>query len=249
MRNPAQILPAALTAVALAGPVHAQMADWQTGLTVYAWLPGLSTSIGTDFGTVDADNSSSEVLDALDMAFMATADASNGRWSVIADLLYTKLSDEEDTPFGLAFNDAEIEAKIGALSGYVGYRVAEGANYGIDLLGGFRLFDATITTSLGSGRIPGISDTMSKTWVDPLIGARGNVSFNDRWSATGGFDLGGTDTESDFTWQALATLNYAFSDKWTARAGWRYMQIRNVIDDRDVTIGLNGPVIGVAYRF
>lgn len=249
MRLTAICSPVALAVAVLAGPAAAQTADWNFEVTPYAWLPGMNTSLDTRFGTLNSNGSTSDVLSALDMAFMGTIDANRGRWSLIGDIIYTDLSNEKDTPFGTLFSDVSVETKVAALTGYVGYRVAEGDQFTIDVLGGFRAFEAKVSTSLGSGDLPGRGDSVEKSWVDPLVGVRGRYDFNDKWNVMAAFDAGGTDSNSDFTWQAVGTVGYTFNDRWSARGGWRYLEIKNVIDNRDVEIQLSGPAIGVAYRF
>ena len=56
-----------------AGPLAAQDTGWEFTITPYAWLPGLSTSVDTRFGTVDSDTSGSDALSDLDFAFMGSA--------------------------------------------------------------------------------------------------------------------------------------------------------------------------------
>ncbi|OSP55911.1 outer membrane protein [Pseudoruegeria sp. SK021] len=241
---------AAASACALiCGPASAQDSDWVYTVTPYVWVPSLNTNIGTAVGEITADSSSRDTLDSLDFAFMGTINAQNGRWSVLADLIYADLSTSKDTPFGRLFEEAKVEVQLSAFSGYVGYRVLEASQGSIDLLGGFRAYDLDMTLSLSPGTRPGRKTSLTDNWVDPLVGARGAYAFNDRWSVEAGFDVGGTDRDSNFTWQALATLGYEINEHWSARGGWRYLDIEKSIDGQDVTVELNGPVIGLAYRF
>jgi len=240
-------LGAALVTV-LSGPAVAQSAGWDYQATLYGWVPGLSATVDTQFGQVDSKATGSDVLDNLDFAFMGVFEARHERWSLIADLLYTKLSASQNTPLGLAFSSAEVKTKLGALSGYALYRVYDGPGASIDLGGGFRAFGVDLDLSLNPGARPGRSSSSSDSWVDPLIAGRIIIPFDDSWFATAFADFGGTASD-DQTWQALATVGYRFNDKWSVQAGYRQMDLEHTLGGNDSTISLSGPFIGGSFRF
>ena len=84
--------------------------------------------------------------------------------------------------------------------------------------------------------------------VVPVIGARAILPINDKWSFTALADAGGSGDDTR-TWQALATVRYAFNERWTAVAGYRYMDIEKPVGGNDTEIELYGPAIGVSYHF
>jgi opacity protein-like surface antigen len=47
-------------------------------------------------------------------------------------------------------------------------------------------------------------------------------------------------------WQARP---YAFSEKWSAQVGYRYMDMSKEIAGLDVSVDLGGPIIVITYRF
>ncbi len=73
-----------------------------------------------------------------------------------------------------------------------------------------------------SDRLP-TSTSDSKQWVDPIIGARAQYNFNDRWFVAGNADIGGFGVSSDITWSLEATVGYNFTQKISAELGYRYM--------------------------
>lgn len=107
----------ACLAVALATPALAQGSDWSFALSPYVWVPGITTSVETARGTVEADMSRSDVLSKLDFAFMGAFEARQGRWGLIADLFYANLSQSHSTSLGVLFSRAKIETEAKALSG------------------------------------------------------------------------------------------------------------------------------------
>jgi len=244
-----RIINMTLGALLAAGPALAQDGPWTLEASLYAWVPGVSTSVDTRFGTVDADTSGSDAFADLDMAFMGTLQARKGKWGLIGDLLYADLSASQKSPFGLRFKDAEIGTKVAAFSGYATYRVFEENGVAVDVGGGFRAFGVDVDADLNSADArPGFSSSGSENWVDPLIAARVIAPVTDKWFVSAFADFGGT-SASDQTWQAFGSVGYKFSEHWSAQLGYRYMSIEKKIDGADTTIDLSGPLLGASFYF
>lgn len=244
------ILRSLAPAVLLAGlSAPAAMAqDWTYKATLYAWLPGLSSNVDTRFGEISVDQGSSDVLSALDMAFMGTFAAQNDRLGLVLDVLYADLSASEPTPRGLAFDTARVESQIGAVSGYMLYRLTTDSPVAFDAGVGFRNFDIDVTGSLSGGNRPDRSQTLSNSFTDALFAARVRAPLSDRWFLDGFADIGaGTDSSS--TWQVYAGLGYQIDAAWSAQFGWRYMNVAGEADGRDVSLDLSGALVGVSYNF
>jgi hypothetical protein len=233
----------------LAGPAAAQTSGWSFAVSPYAWVPGITATVDTAWGTVEVDKSSSDVLSKLDAAFMGVVEARNGRWGLIALLFYADLSQSQATPLGLLFSQARIETEAKALSAYAAYRIHEDERVSIDLMAGLRVNSLDIDLSLSPGVLPGQSFGIGETWVDPLIGGRVRFAITDHWFATAFADVGGVDVGSDLTWQVFASLGYQFDDRWSVQGGWRYVGIDKEIDGRDVENDFSGPLLGFTVRF
>jgi hypothetical protein len=242
-------LAAALALAAPAAPAAAQD-GWSFAVSPYVWLPGLTTKADTPLGTVDVDTSASDAISELDFAFMGAAEARKDRWGLILDLIYSDISTSTGTPFGILFSDVEVETKLTSFTTYAGYRVFENDRGFVDLLGGGRFYwlDVDLTFDPEPGR-RGRSFDVSDNWADPVLGARGRIDFTDRWFATALGDFGGFGGGSDQSWQAFASVGYQFGPRWSAQGGWRYMAVEKELDGLDVEIDLNGPILGVTYRF
>jgi hypothetical protein len=238
-----------LGALLAAGPVAAQ--DWSYDATLYAWVPAMNVSADTRFGEIESEGSGSDALSALDMAFMGAFQMRRGKWGLVGDLLYTDLSNSQDTPVGLVFSDTEVKMKLAALSAYATYRVYETKAAAVDIGGGFRLFGMDIDTSLNSAsnavQDRGTSESVS--WVDPLVAARVIAPLGEKWFATAYADAGGFITQSSSTWQGVATVGYRFNERWSAQLGYRYMNLEKEVNGRDVTVDLYGPIIGASVSF
>lgn len=231
----------------LAGPAKAQDPSWDTKATLYGWLPGMTTAVDTRFGTIESSSSGSDALEDLDFVFMGAVSAQKGNWGLAGDLLYVSLSDTKDTPLEL-FGDGTVAVTATALSSYVLYRLTTDPTLNFDIGGGFRAFDLTVDVALRPGKAEGRTVGVSDAWIDPVIAARLEIPISQTWFLTGFADFGGTGG-GDQTWQVFGSAGYAFSESWSAQAGYRYMDISRQIDGRDVSVDLGGPIIGVTYKF
>lgn len=225
----------------------AQDGSWKYNATIYGWLPGMTTSVETAFGTIESEASGSDLLSKLDMVFMGTFGAQRDRWGFVGDLLYIDLSNSKETPFAL-FGDASVEVSATALSGYALYRVTSDPAVAFDIGAGFRAIDLGVDVALSPGVLAGVSQSVGDSWVDPLIAARLAVPIDENWALTGFADWGGTGG-GDETWQVFGSVRYSFSESWSTQLGYRYMDITKEIDGRKVSVDLGGPLIAFSYSF
>ena len=237
----------ALSTLLLAGAASAQDANWTYRATLYAWLPTMTTTVDTRFGTIEGSGGKSDVLSALDMAFMGTFSAQNGALGFAADVLYADLSNSQDTPFPL-YGDANVGVKLGALSGYALYRVSGASPVLFDLGAGFRTFQLNVQADLSAGLLPADSQEYNATWTDPLLAARLNVPLNEKWFLAGFADVGGTGSDSQ-TYQVYGGVGYNFNQSWSTQLGYRYMSLSHPIDNGNVTIDLSGVLAAVSFNF
>lgn len=229
------------------GAAFAQDGNWTYSLSAYGWLNDTAISTDTRRGQVDADLSFSDALDDLDFAFMGAAEARNGRWGVIGDLLYFKLSAAASPPRGILFSDAEIESEVTVLSGYLIYRVHEDAGVALDVGAGLRGFRLDLDTTLVGALAPTEVIGQDRDWIDPLLAARIRVAFNDRTYGALFVDAGGSDDSR--SWQALATIGYRLNDRWEFQGGYRHLEAEWDSDFGESSLEFSGPIIGVTYRF
>ena len=243
---------AAVALAALPAAATAQTSDWTYSASFYTWFTALGTTVDTPFGEVETELDFGDVWDALDIAFMGSFEARQGRWGLVTDLIYSDLSSEEDTPFGLRFDKAEVETKMTIFSAYAAYRVTDTPDVIFDVAAGFRYYNLDLDTRLvGAGAQSDQTFSNNESWVDPTLGARVRVDFSDRWFGNGFADVGGfgLDDSSELSWQAYAGVGYRFNETWSMQLGYRYMSIEKKIDDLDLTLELSGPMLGVTANF
>jgi opacity protein-like surface antigen len=104
------------------------------------------------------------------------------------------------------------------------------------------------SVSFSAGILPERRRSLKESWFDPVIGIRGNWNLSEKWSASAFADYGGFSSSSE-SWQVLGTLDYSINENFSARFGYRHMEISKTIINAEVDIGLSGPVIGLTYRF
>lgn len=241
------LIAAAALAVGIPGGAVAQ--DWTFDASLYGWLPGLTTTIDTPFGEVESSGGGGDILENLDMTFMGTFQAHRDRWSILLDVLYVDLSKDVDSPLELVYEDAELELKVAALSGYALYNVVDDPHVAFDAGLGFRSFSLDIDIGLDSDSAAKDQEfSADATWTVPLVIGRVVVPFDDTWYAKVAADLGAT-TDDSSTWQVFTSVGYRFNENWSTELGYRYMNIQKEVGGFNVDLGLGGMLLGATYRF
>lgn len=263
MRYALHLVTGCLTGMALLSVTEARAADaeddrWQFQLTPYVFAAGLEDTLGVRGVEADVDVDFSDILDHLDLALMGAFEARRGRWGILFDGLYTKLSGEASRswqgPLGIgsATGTLEVTTRMQVYQLAAAYRI--GTRIPIDLIGGARYteidnaLDLTVTTG---GLLPGGTRSLSadEIWWDPLVGARVILPFAERWTVALYGDVGGFGVGSDFTYQVIAGVNWHFSKGFSADAGYRYLY-QDFEDDGLVwDIAMHGPFLGLGIRF
>ena len=257
-----------LSTGALAQQPASETDSWQFGVTIYGWFPDISgeTSFTQPGGTNDFKIDIGDILDNLEFTLMGTFDARKGRWGILTDLIYMDVGNSQTGTreatiggIGLPVNasanvNLDLNSWIWTLTGY--YRTLDQPGMTLDVVAGARHLDIeqrvnwVVTGNVGSIPVPdrtGAAEVSLTIW-DALIGIRGRFAFGaqNSWFVPYYLDIGTGD--SDFTWQGIAGLGYAY--RWCeVVAIWRYLYYDlpsgKAIDD----MSFSGPAIGVTFRW
>lgn len=247
--------------------VPAESPDRVLQVTPYMWAAGLDGHISPfrRGPTIGVEKSFSDVMDDLNFGGFVNIWGRYDRFVFSGDIMYVDTTDGHNTGPLPAFSipgvgtippggdiDVKVDTKQFTATLMGGYRVINTPQFTLDALGGARFWhisnDVKLTGSLG-----GISGSVnygeSFGWIDPLVGLRAFLPLTERLSLQGQADIGGFGAGSDFTWSALATVNYVFSDRLSASVGYKVLDVDydhggHVYDTR-----LSGPVLGMTYRF
>lgn len=247
---------AALGLVATAADAQDFSGDWSGQATIYGWLPSITGAQERRDGSPLVDLGNADVLDALQGAFFAAAEARKGDLGFMVDLAYAGLGKDGSARGtilpGRTPASAAIETKILMTTGAVSYRFYNENQSWIDAYGGLRYYDVSADFKL---KIPTLGFNQSRSadasWVDGIIGVRGHVPLSDRFAMTGLADVGGfgIGDSSNMSWQVLATLDYAFTPNVIGRIGYRYLSIDKSSSDLSMDMDLYGPMVGISWAF
>lgn len=264
--RPAETPPIVLPTAAVAA---AQYDDpWRFSVTPYLFLPAVDgqlkfnpppTNDGAPRVTIDAQ----DILEALDFAFMITADAHYGRFGVMTDVMYVDLGaqaarvDQILFPGGIVDIPVDIDTSVDFNSwlwtGAFGVEFGEPGDVTIEPLLGFRYLrtDVELEWALAGpvGQFPqtGTLTQEQEAW-DFIAGVRGAVALgqDSRWTVSYYGDVGTGDSE--LTWQVVGGVGYSFG--WgDLRFAWRYIAYDQGDEAFLQDFNLNGPAFGATFRF
>ena len=211
---------------------------------------------------MDAD----KLLENLNFVFFGSLEAKKGRWGTFTDLMYVNVGDNKSgihdfvvggTPIpgtASASVNYDLKAWVWTIAGEYVFVSQPGAS--MDLFAGARMLDLEQKIDWGiEGNIGGIPiagrtgarSTGDTNW-DFVIGAKGRLRFgaDNRWFVPYYLDVG--TGQSDFTWQAMGGLGYAWQsiDFFVA---YRHLDY-DLGDSKPFSdLSLSGPVIAVAFRW
>jgi len=234
---------------AAAPPVDTRYSnEWEFSVTPYLWAPALSGTIAhRRLPVVDISASFDKILDNLDFAAMLIADARKGRYSIFGDLIYVKVGAQGNTKREILATSADVknESFAGFLGG--GYSVLENSPHRLEVVGGLRVWsvdtDITFKGPLGAGR----KHSDNATWVDALVGVRGNYAFSPKAYLTGWglIGAGGADAE----WDLGLGVGYHFSKTISGTIGYRAIGVDYDHNGFKYDAVLQGPMAGLTIRF
>ena len=251
---------------------------WTFALRPYLWAPSINGTLKYDVppsgGGGASVDLSSYVLENLNMALMLSGEARKGNWSILTDVVYLDIESDESKVKSVSFTGprGRVEISAGAdlgtkvkLTGFEwelagAYTVARGGNSSLDVLAGFRYLGIELKTdwklsgsitdnvSGGGGTFASSGSTSDRVdlW-DGIIGIRGYVGLGDsKWAIPYYLDVGAG--SSALTWQGMAGIEYRYS--WgELQLLYRYLYYDLKGDKLLQNVSLNGPAIGVNFRF
>jgi hypothetical protein len=229
----------------------AQAEDWEGRITPYIWASGLDgeASVLPALPTVEVSDSFGDVLENLDIALMAAAEADNGSLYLRSDFFYASLTTAGETPLNL-YSGAEVSTKTFNMSASAGYVLAKGNGSQVNVFGGARLWSLSNELTFLPGTFPGTSASADRTFVSPIIGLSAEFDLSGSVSAQasgviGGFGVGGADIEHGVT----AGLNVRLGKGWGLTAGYRYAHLDYENDGFVYKMTQHGPLVGAYFDF
>lgn len=249
-------------------PARVDDADWAFQATGYLWATGLSGNISPfrRAPTLHVEKSFSDVMEDLNFGGFLNIWGRYDRFVLSGDLMYVDTTDSKAAgplpalqipglptlPAGAAI-DANVDTQEFMATLQAGYRIVDADGFSLDALAGARFWHISneVAVTASHPLIGSVSATHKESfgWVDPVIGARAFFNLTDKLSVQGQVDIGGFGAGSDFTWSALATVNYIFTDTLSVSAGYKVLDVDYSDDGYVFDSRLSGPVVGLTYRF
>lgn len=194
----------------------------------------------------DVDVSFSDLFDHLDVAGMMALRSERESWALSANAVFTGMSADAHGPNG-TFYDVDVTQDLIELSWSwrfdERYEVFAGARY------------QSLATELSVTRPDGtqLERLEVKDLLDPIVGTRGAWQLGEAWQLVARADIGGFGVGSDFTWSALAVIDWSFSKNFGAVFGYRALGTdysRGSGSSRfEYDIVASGPLLGLRYDF
>ncbi|TCK36753.1 hypothetical protein B0G84_5767 [Paraburkholderia sp. BL8N3] len=211
-------------------PVFAQAQSpspdaWQFELTPYLWAAGFSgwTRVGARTPAIKFNADFSDVWEHLNFGAMGSFEARRGRWAIVFDAMYVKLSRTSDPLANGQLGTAKLAGDETILQLAGAYRVLDSPATPVDLLAGVRFTDLYAGLSFSpSALLPaGPSRSNSTNWTDGFVGVRAAYAFSEKWSVVGYADAGTGGTR--YSWQLYGGVNYNFSKTVVGKLGYRIL--------------------------
>jgi opacity protein-like surface antigen len=233
-------------------PVEAEESEWDFGFRPYLWMTGLNGTIGANGVTSPVDMDFGDILSNLDMVWASTLEARRGKWGVMLDFTYLRLSDGFNPAFTsgppVAPSGFEVEMYLVDLVG--SYRGFEWDDGFLDFTGGVRWMSIENTIDLSTAAGPAGSAGAKDDWFDPHIGLRLHHDLGARTYLLVSGDVGGFGVGSDMAYHALAAVGYRFNDRFSLELGYRYLK-----EDYDngptfsFDAEMQGPILGLSFAW
>ncbi|AYG58927.1 hypothetical protein [Rhizobium jaguaris] len=221
---------------------------WTFTFAPYFWAAGMSGDVG-QFGLppVHVDASFGDIWDHLDFGAMAIGEARYDRYSVFGDVIYTKVSGNKATPFGVLADKATLDSQVFSGLLGVGYSVLDDAAGHLDVVGGARVWSVDTKISLNGGLLDGRSRSDGDTWVDAVGGLKGTYSLTPNVFLAGWGLIGGGGADVD--WDVAATVGYKFNKTVSGVFGYRAIGVDFKDNGFEFDVVEQGPILGLVIHF
>lgn len=230
----------------LASPAVAQQASFQQSVEVYFMGASMAGTVGLGPLESEIDVPTSAILENLDFAVLADYRGVGPRWGVQADVVYMALGQDGTGSLGA------VSAHVGAKELIVEFDAVYRLSERFELLGGLR-YSGLKTEVRWYGALETREETVKEEWLDPVVGVQGFLPLSKALELQLRGDIGGFGVGCDFTWQALARLNWQASSALRLGVGYRLL-------DQDYESGdgpdafawdvlQQGPIVALGLRF
>lgn len=243
MRTVVWFVLAIVGAVMMPRTSQAAEGPWQFRFTPYLWVPKLYTDIRIRSNPPAETDSSTNLLDVLDFAVLASGEIRKGNWGVVTEFNYLALSNDATYAGGLFGAEVDVDGVMGGAA--LNYRFLKNDRFTTDIFGGFRIW--SLDAGIDFTRLPAVSQT--KTWVDPIFGFRGSYKLTKDFFIDGLGDVGGFGVGSDLQWELVGRAGYRFNDTVSVALGYRHLVLNFDDNKLDLDATMTGPFLAIDFNW
>ncbi len=221
--------------------------EWEFEVAPYLWWSGVKSTVELGPVKTSSDIGFLDALDHLKFGGLIHAEANNGRWGIMGDVVYLKLGEAAEKRIGPKLKLIRVDAKADLAQSMVelgGFYRISSERRSFDILAGGRYFGFDTDVDFGP-----VSVSREKDWVDPFIGGRFSTMLSERWAFSVRGDIGGFGVGSDFTWNAAALFRYRLTENSDLGFGYRYLDVEKSSDSGSYDSVTSGPLLGMSIKF
>jgi hypothetical protein len=204
--------------------VPAKKNKWHFLIEPYLMFPNMNGTAGIgNLPDASFNSDPGDIFSHLQIGGMLYFEAHNNNWAITTDLLYMKLTQDVPANQVIISGNAKVSEFLWELTGF--YKIVSWFEVGA----GARLYsihpemEMNYKTGLKSDTTR--SESLTKTWVDPIIATRFKFFTKTKWIAEVRGDIGGFGIGSKFAWQVQADAGYKFVKWFQATIGYRYIDV------------------------
>jgi hypothetical protein len=218
---------------------------WRFGVTPYAWLSGLSGTVGLGPVASRVNLSAADVLEMLQFGIMGSGEARKGPWMLAADGIYAKLGTGTVLAIRGDTGSLEFTQRETIIQPMGGYTIGD-ETWSVDLLAGFRYWNLSTTLDVDRTRRPSNEHSGSRQWVDATGGFRLRWVPYEKVRFVAAADAGGGGARD--TWQAYSSLGYDAWSRWTVGFAYRVLAVNYDRDNFLFDTRTKGVILGATYH-
>jgi len=216
---------------------------WKVALTPYLWFAGASADIGFRDQTIPVEAEFKDVLENLKMGFLMHAEATNGQWIVMGDIVYMKIVKEGSIDLPSLSPELTLKQTIGELAG--GYTLLNSNDrFFIDGFAGIRYFEVDNVINTTNREL--LDRTINTT--DPILGLRLRTK-SEKWHGSLRADIGGFGIGSELSWKSNLLVGYRFSELFTLYGGYQVYGLDYEKEDFSLNVTSAGFALGFGFEF
>ena len=230
---------------------------WEFVIAPYFWMSSISGDVTVKGIPMHVSVPFSETLQALTFGGQLHLEARKDRWGLFLDATYFDLSG--DAQGVTASGEMGIQQWIVEFGGFYRFGTWPLGKDGksafiLDGFVGGRYWNTLITLDL-SVPLAGtfLSASGRKEWIDPFVGARMELSLNEKFNLSLRGDVGGFDVGSKFTYNAMGLVGYNISRVVSLWLGYRVLGVNyesgSGFNKFKYDVTMYGPITGIVFRF